>query len=652
MKFRLLPIVVLTFLLPASLPAAPEPPVVVSENENTFILANGPVTAQIDRRSGDLASLKYNGLEMLSTSGNRSAPGYWSHNPARGLVTDRITIDPKTNGGARGEVSIKGVSHGNQMGGGPGGGVIADIEIRYTLARGDAGLYTYSIFTHPADYSETSIGEARFCLKLNDDVFDWMTIDSNRNLKMISAYDWNHGTQMNMKEARRMNSGIYPGRVEHKYDYSANQFDVRAWGWSSSAQHVGLWLLNPSVEYLSGGPTKFELSAHRDATFTVGDFNTPAPPTLLNYWRGSHYGGSVCDIGRGEKWTKVIGPFLIYCNSGPTPDAMWKNALAGADTESTAWPFDWVEAAGYPHKDQRAVVSGKIVLHDPPMPGLPFSKLLVGLSAPDYTPPRISGDSQPRTVDWQNDAKNYEFWAHADANGDFSIPNVRAGTYSLHTIADGVLGDLTVSNVIVESGKDLALGTVDWRPVRYGRQLWDIGIPNRDGSEFFKGNDYFHWGWYLEYPKLFPHDVSYVIGRSDFHTDWFFEQVPRNENPANTTGAGRGRATTWTISCNRPDAVRGRATLRLAICGVGTRSLSATLNNRSIGNVTGLTYNATINRDGIGGYWTEHDLTFDASLMKVGDNILKLTVPAGSLVDGVIYDYIRLELDETATAAN
>ena len=53
-----------------------------------------------------------------------------------------------------------------------------------------------------------------------------MTVDANRNMKMITTYDWDHGTVMNMKEARRMNSGHYKGQVEHKYDYSANQFDV------------------------------------------------------------------------------------------------------------------------------------------------------------------------------------------------------------------------------------------------------------------------------------------------------------------------------------------------------------------------------------------------------------------------------------------
>ena len=718
MNFPKLAVVTLALLLPAILRAAP-PAVTVSEDQNSFTLDNGIVTARVAKRSGDLTSLKYKKLELLDTGDHPSA--YWSHNAARGRQVTRVTIDPQANGGQRGEVSIQGLSGGNPMGSGPGGSVIADIEIRYTLGRGDSGVYTYAIFTHPTNYPATSIGEARFCMKLNDDLFDWMTVDANRNLKMISTYDWNHGTQMNMKEVRRMNSGSYQGQVEHKYDYSANQFDVRAWGWSSTRDHVGIWLVNPSVEYLSGGPTKFELSSHRDATFNLNALNAPAPPTLLNYWRGSHYGGSICNLAQTDAWTKVIGPFLIYCNSGKTPGAMWQNALAEAGSQAKAWPFDWVNGVDYPHKAGRATVSGQMVLNDPQAPKLKMSNLLVGLTAPDYTPaviPRGRGafgggfgpagggedetnylrnfsgfgftntnsDSHltnprvrsgvnltnrfgrggtngfrgrggrggfnpgPRTVDWQNDAKNYEFWVRADAAGKFTIPNVRPGAYTLHAIADGVLGDFSLSNVTVVAGEKLALGKIVWQPVRYGRQLWDIGIPNRNGSEFFGGDNYYHWGWYLGYAVLYPHDVNYVIGQSDFRKDWFFEQVPHNENPANTTGSGQGRSTTWTVTFNLPAAPHGKATLRLAICGVGTRSLTVEMNDQSLGSISNLVYNATINRDGIGGYWMEHNLAFDASLMKAGTNVLKLTIPAGGLTSGILYDYLRLELDENAAA--
>lgn len=694
----------LALLFPALLRAEPASPVSVSETSGFYTLDNGILTAKISKKSGNMVSLTYKKLEMLDAKSGRPV-AYWSHDASRGQVTSRITINPKTNGGERGEVSVMGNSAGNPMGGGPGGSVIADIEIRYALGRGDSGVYTYCIFSHPTNYPATSIGEARFCLKLNDSIFDWMTVDANRNMKMISAYDWNHGTPMNGKEMRLMNSGILKGQVEHKYDYSANQFDVRAWGWSSTGKHVGIWLVNPSVEYLSGGPTKFELSSHRDATFNTNAPNAPAPPTLLNYWRSSHYGGSICNIAQTDAWTKVVGPFLIYCNSANSPDALWQNALKQADQESQAWPFDWVQGVDYPHKKQRGNVTGKIILDDPPTVGSKLNNLLVGLTAPDYEPANISrpqnsgrtagrsggdggfglaggGDDEaamtnlnnsviistnldvpatrnptnrpsrggrlPRIVDWQIDAKNYQFWTRAHDNGTFSIPNVRPGRYTLHAIADGVLGELTVTNVDVRSGEKLALGDIRWQPVRYGRQIWDIGIPNRKGSEFFKGDEYFRWGWYLQYPKLFPLDVNFVIGQSDFRKDWFFEQVPYNTRSNNVTGTGRGDATTWAVIFNLTNAPHGKATLRLALCGIGTRTLWVDMNRTNIATFNNLAYNATVNRDGIGGVWSERNVTFDAAAMKAGTNTLELTIPAGSLTSGIIYDYLRLELDETA----
>jgi rhamnogalacturonan endolyase len=473
-------------------------------------------------------------------------------------------------------------------------------------------------------------------VKLNDSVFDWMTVDANRNMKMITTYDWDHGTPMNMKEARLMNSGIYKGQVEHKYDYSACQFDTLAWGWSSTEKHVGLFFVNPTIEYLSGGPTKMELSAHRDATFTK-DLNAAAPPCLLNYWRGSHYGGSICTMAEGENWTKVIGPFVIYCNSGPTPEAVWKDALARVEVEKQRWPYDWVNGVDYPHKDERATVSGDIVLDDPQAPGEKMSNLLVGLAAPDYT---ASGDrGRTQMVDWQLDAKHYEFWTRGEVGGDgkrahFSIPAVRPGKYTLHAIADGVLGEYAQADVTVEGGKSIDLGKIDWRPVRYGKQLWEIGIPNRSASEFKHGDHYWVWGLYNQYPKEFPNDVNFTIGKSDYHTDWNYAQLPRADRP---------NGTTWTVNFDLPEAIRGKAILRLALAGSTARHIDVAVNGQSVGSVGPLMDTATIRRDSIRGYWTERDLSFDAGVMHAGANTLALTIPPGGVMNGVEYDYLRLE---------
>jgi rhamnogalacturonan endolyase len=230
---------------------------------------------------------------------------------------------------------------------------------------------------------------------------------------------------------------------------------------------------------------------------------------------------------------------------------------------------------------------------------------------------------------------------------------VRAGTYELHAIADGVLGEYAKVNVTVSAGGKVDLGKLEWVPVRYGRQLWQIGVPNRSASEFLMGNDHWHWGEYIQYAKLFPNDVNYTIGKSDFHKDWFIYQVPHDEDANDATGRGHGRATPWTVNFQMAQAPAAgeRGILRLALAGVGARSIAVTVNGKDAGTVTGLVYNATINRDGVEGSWVERDVTFDASLLKKGENTLVLTVPAGGITSGIAYDVVRLELAPAAVAA-
>ncbi len=269
-----------SFLLAAALTrgAAASAQVTVQDTGTVFRLANGYATAEINKTTGDVTSLKFKNLELMGFVSGHHA-GYWEQNPSRAA-----RLAATANGEKRAEVSIKGIADGKPVSGGGRGGMICDLEILYTLGRQDHGIYTYAIFTHQSSYGQTQIGESRYGAKLNAKVFDWMSIDANRNKLMPAGYDWDHGAALNMKEARRLTTGRYSGQVEHKYDYTAVQSKIPAFGWSSTTQHVGLYFINPSMEYLSGGATKVELTGHLDD----GD---GGDPTLLDYWRGTHYGG-------------------------------------------------------------------------------------------------------------------------------------------------------------------------------------------------------------------------------------------------------------------------------------------------------------------------------------------------------------------------
>ncbi|HOB31540.1 MAG TPA: polysaccharide lyase family protein, partial [Verrucomicrobiota bacterium] len=98
---------------------------------------------------------------------------------------------------------------------------------------------------------------------------------------------------------------------------------------------------------------------------------------------------------------------------------------------------------------------------------------------------------------------------------------------------------------------------------------------------------------------------------------------------------------------------RGCATLRMGIAGITLREgVNITVNGRPAGGTGPMADTATIRRDGIRGYWSERNVAFDASLLRRGTNIIGLIVPPGGPTTGVMYDYLRLELDESGTVSD
>jgi rhamnogalacturonan endolyase len=46
------------------------------------------------------------------------------------------------------------------------------------------------------------------------------------------------------------------------------------------------------------------------------------------------------------------------------------------------------------------------------------------------------------------------------------------------------------------------------------------------------------------------------------------------------------------------------------------------------------------------GEWYQYAQKFDASLLKSGENFVTFTVPAGDVTTGVVWDYVRLEVND------
>ncbi len=712
-------------------------PVTLVDSGDSWTMDNGIVKMIVLKKNGNISSLVYHGIELL-TRGE-----FWEQVPS-GTITAKVTIDPATNGGERAEVSVLGINPGDRnnpspLGGPPGTGVPAaqeprlpgaaagapgaggarpsgarpggprgggmDIETRYALERGTSGFYTYAEYTHKASYPPAGEGESRFILESMNRTMDWLSVDEDRNQLMTSDDDLRKGVVIHAKEQRILSSGVYANSVEHKYSYNAVMYKLKAWGWSSTKDHIGVYFVNPSNEYIGGGSEKVDLIDHMSGT-------------LLDYWTSGHYGGGAGNhIPTGEDWKHVVGPIFVYMNSlenakEATPAemvafhasygsgqpavpktwhdnqlALWNDAVEKSKAVKAAWPYAWVSGVDYPQKDGRAAVSGQFILNDSQAASRKLPHLTVGLAHPDYINP--TGGFQLRAgngdvVTWPHDGNYYQFWADGAEDGRFTIANVRPGKYTLHAFADGVLGEYAKADITVEAGKKLDLGKLDWQPVRYGKQIWEIGYPDRTADKFYKGDgaNYWLWGWPLRYGDLYPNDVTYTIGKSDYHKDWFFEEVPHSttdawKNPKatdplnqrfgwvnNPTGTqdmwrewGQGKATTWTVKFNMAKAAQGDAVLRIALAGAdgggnspsSPGSLMIGVNGTEVGTLHPIATNA-LRYNTNKGVWNQYAEKFDASLLKAGENSVTFTVPAGDVTTGVVWDYVRLELNDGSKA--
>ena len=599
----------------------------LSQGADSFKMSNGGFTARIEKRTGRITSVVLGGQELLG-----KGTGYWSMAASSGraevdgfgISTEQfITIDPKLNGGERAEVVCR------FRGTGRDGAFPGTSEIRYAIGRESTTLYATAVLGHAAGDAAFRIGEGRFVIKLDSTIFDQLTVDKDRNWVMPTSRDWDEGTPLNLKEARRMTTGIHGGWAEHKYSYSAILEKVPAYGWLGTRRKFGVWMINPSTEYIAGGPTKMELTGHLD----VGG---NSQPTLLNMWHGSHYGGTALSLDQDEKWSKVIGPFAIHFNEGGTPAELWASALKRAAIERAAWPYPWLLHDEYPPAAARGGLSGTIHIHEVPTVPVSDGSLWVGLTAPEY----LSGNRRGRgAVCWQRDGKYYQYWAKALLDGKFILHGVRPGSYVLHVFADGISGAYARPGVTITAGATVTLGDVHWTPERAGPTLWQIGIPDRSAAEFRNGDRYWHWGNYLKFKTDFPTGVNYTVGKSDWKKDWNICQ-PLNLSAACEVLGG----STWTVRFPLGGVPADGALLRVDFCGSREgSSVGLVLNGTEIGNTGPLPENGAMHRDSHRGMWFGRTFKIPAARLLVGENVLQFRLQGTSWHQGVLYDFIRME---------
>ncbi|MCJ7544420.1 MAG: polysaccharide lyase family protein [Phycisphaerae bacterium] len=596
----------------ASEPTNSPAPVTLVETEPAVELANGLLALVIERSTGRVTSLRRtDGPDVFGAKGRNisfDANGR-GPTPSTRQAGYRGT-GPRDYRLVRRSDDLVDVAFSS-----PGDDVFPfETELHYVLRAGDSGVYAYVICRRGTDSAPGSLIQTRIVLRLRDALFTHYFVNDQMAGEFPKLSDPSAKVTP-VTDATVMFPG---GRIATKYNLADFEENHHVHG--VAGPQVGLWMISASNEYLNGGPTKQDLHVHEDAVI------------VLKMLHSGHFRlGAGLEFAQGEAWTKFYGPFFIYLNRAETPAAAWADAKAISRREQAAWPYSWVDHPDYPLI--RSQVTGRVTMQGQ----APAADACVILAAPDQ--------------DWQSQGKGYLFWARTAQDGRFTLSHVRPGTYTLYAFLPGHAGEPRRDGVTAEAERMTDLGAIDFQPLSFGRQLWQIGTPDRTAAEFRHGDQPRQFGLWNRYLTDFPHDLTYQIGTSHERTDWNYCQ------PVVQRADGSWHRPTWRVVFDLDAAQSGKAHLLIGLAGAARDpELVVSVNDTEVGRQKfpndGCVYREA-NQAGHYRLWT---IEFDPALLRQGRNVLALELvksdppspqpynPLSLPRSAILYDFLRLEV--------
>ena len=458
-----------------------------------------------------------------------------------------------------------------------------------------------------------ALNEARMGLRVSPTLFNYAYVNEQTQGTLPTPAEMTVGEEGGCTQVTDATYKLADGTIYTKYNFAAFQTDDTVHGLMGN--NIGVWTIAPSVEWLNGGPMRQDLTVHA----------TETTPIMLRHFHGNHFGGTSALFTSNKK---LYGPHLIYVNQSSKASAdearaeMVADAKAQAAVEQAAWPnYSWLRDT---EVKKRGTVTGQMTMSAEDADYYKTTKLQVVLAQPG-SKPMLQGT-------------DYQFWTETDASGNFTINNVREGSYSLYAYAlnGSATGYYVQDDVTVTNGSLTALGTMTWVPDinRYDEVLWQIGQSDHLADGFNMSGSTRQYGR----TNSIPADLTFTIGESNEATDWYYAQAHNG---------------TWTIKYHLEELPT--YPLRLTIASAGAANAKLTIRS-----------NETTSNNGIGVFRPIHDgsvsrcatlagrdsvVVFDIpiSKLKVGENSLNLSVwglskdELGNDLGGLMYDMIKLE---------
>ena len=344
----------------------------------------------------------------------------------------------------------------------------------HILFLNDPGIHIYFALDHSATDPAGSIGQIQWVLRSDLNQFV-NTYSVNSGLSNLGATTVPQNLQFggagrNVQDATVDLHGLtepagFRRQFYTKYDYSSYEYLHKAEGVYGTS--MAAWMVLPSSESLTGGPTK------QDLIFTNN--------LLIMECYSNHLDNQMTYLlPAGAASHRLYGPFYLHFNAfdgtNATAASLYQEALAAGEAIKPAYDTETeLLQNGYSTQSQR----GNTQVH----------VTSTALASPSDSKPLQSWVvlSDPAT-NFQYSHAGWEYWSDLNPVGFANLPRIATGTYRLSAYTLGQWGELRHDGVAVSQGKPAKLN-VQFTPENFGNDapVWTIGTPDRSSHEFLHG---------------------------------------------------------------------------------------------------------------------------------------------------------------------